>query len=180
MKRFRFQFATLEKVRKAREDEAVKALAEAQAAQREIVQERGRQISILEQALIRREELGREAVSAMAFEMETLFILGTKQRVGQADHAIQRSQKRIEKCMRAFLDARRRTRMVEVLREKALERFKKDQARHEQKTQDDLYVMRAQIKQAASAFSNSSEYSELDDPLTDGINSANAAEQESA
>ena len=54
--------------------------------------------------------------------------------------AIFRASKNVEKALRAFLFARRQTRMIESLREKAFAEFKRDLAKKEQKQLDDLTI----------------------------------------
>ena len=80
------------------------------------------------------------------FKVEEDFILGTKQRIIQADHVIDRAKRGVEKALRAYLFFRRQTRMIEILQEKAYQEFRKKVARREQKEIDDLVIMRFRME----------------------------------
>src|SRR5206468_2689205 len=103
-------------------------------------------LSELDSALRRRESLGIEPVGPTAFQLEESFIGGTKSRITRADQAILRASRGVEKALRAYLHARRQTRMIEVLREKAYADYRKARSKWEQKQQDDLAVMRARLR----------------------------------
>jgi flagellar FliJ protein len=145
MARFRFRLEPVLKVRKTREEEALRVLA---ATQREYQQRLARKAELLadlERALLRREGLGASAVPIDAFRVEQSFINGTKQRLIQSDQAIFRASKQVEKALRAFLIARKQCRMLETLREKDYRAFRKEQARLERKRLDDFTVMRFRL-----------------------------------
>ena len=145
MRKFRFKFETLERVRKRREEEALRILSLAQKAFQSAQIRKQEFMVELNEALIRRENLGGEFVSVLTFQVENDFISGTKARILRQDHAIWKAQKGVEKALRAFLHARRQTRMMEILREKAFQEYKQDQRKREQRELDDLYVMRASL-----------------------------------
>jgi flagellar export protein FliJ len=145
MRKFRFKFEALERVRKAREDDCLHALSQAQSAFRDAVERKNDRVRELEEALIRRERLGSEPVSVNAFVLEEDFIVGTRQRIVQSEQAILRAKRGVEKALRAYLEARRQCRMIEVLREKASAEFKKERSKQEQKQLDDIYVMRSRL-----------------------------------
>lgn len=128
-----------------REQDALRALASAQRALQAVRERKAALMAELEQALIRRENLGKEPVSGVAFQLEGNFISGTKQRIVQTEHAIQKAVRGVEKALRAYLGARKQTRTMEVMREKAFEEFKRQLKKHEQKELNDLYVMRARV-----------------------------------
>lgn len=155
MKKFNFQFQTLEKVRRTREDEALRALSEAQRAYAAAQEQKNAQLRALESSLVRREEMGGRgagfAMAAFAFQLENDFIGGTKQRIVQADQAILRARRGVERALRNYIQARRQTRMIELLREKAYGEFKTAKAKHEQKQLDDLTIMRTRLKRQESA-----------------------------
>ncbi len=150
MKRFKFQFETVERVRKSKQEEALRLLAGAQRQVQQAKDLRAALVKDLEESLARREKLGAQAVNVASFLLENDFIAGTKQRIVQADHAILRANRAMEKALRNYLFARRQTRMVEVLRDKRFEEFKKAAAKYEQKQADDLNVMRARLLQEAA------------------------------
>ena len=145
MRRFRFKFAALENVRKTRENDALRSLAIAQQAFRAAESRKNELLADLSLALDRRALLGIESVGLNAFQLENDFIVGTKQRIIQQDQAILRAKRGVEKALRGYLSARRETRMMEVLREKAYAEFRQERAKHEQRELDDLYVMRAAL-----------------------------------
>jgi flagellar export protein FliJ len=134
-------------VRKNREKEALAALG---AAQRVYQQAQGRKFALqerLKQSLVDRERLSDALVSPISFQVENDFISGTKQRIIQADQAIVRASRGVEKALRAYLAARRQSRMIEVIEEKDFADFKRDAARKEQKSMDELVVMRARLRE---------------------------------
>ena len=51
----------------------------------------------------------------------------------------------MEKALRTYLAARRQTRMIEILEERAYSQFRRDLAKRELKEQDELVVLRARF-----------------------------------
>lgn len=149
MKKFSFKFEAVLKQRKMREEDALRALGNAQRAYQEELSNKSRLLSTLERSLRRREELGGDAVPALAFQLEEEYIRGTKQRLVRADQAILRASRNVEKALRAYLNARKQSRAIEVLREKAYEEYRRERAKLEQKRLDDLTVMRLRLNQEA-------------------------------
>jgi flagellar export protein FliJ len=145
MARFQFKFATVERVRKQREEEALRVLGDMQRAYQAAISHKNKLLSDLAEALVRRENLGQKPVGIVAFKTEQDFIVGTKQRALQADQRILRARRSVEKALRTYMAARQQTRMVEVLREKAFADWRKEQAKKEQRQLDELYVMRARM-----------------------------------
>lgn len=145
MKKFNFRFEAVEKVRKSHEDTALRALG---AAQQELLLATSNQDllkSKLNFALLRREKLANQLTKVLSFKIEEDFITGTKQRIIQAQQAILRAKRKVEKALSHYLKMRRQTRMMEVLREKAYADYKNESSRQEQKALDDLYIMRARM-----------------------------------
>lgn len=157
MKKFRFKFSTLEKARKAAQDQAMRVLAESQRAYQAATEHKLMLQTRLQGALIRRESLGAEATSVTAFLLENDFIVGTKHRIVQAEQGIFRARKGVEKSLRNYLVARRQTRAIEMLREKAFLEFKREVAKREQRDLDDLTLMRDRLKREVDAENNSHE-----------------------
>jgi len=145
MKKFRFKFESVFKIRQTREEEVLRALGAAQRAYQEELAEKQQILSELDQSLKRREKLGSETVTINSFQIEQNFITGTKQRIIRQDQAIVRASRTVEKALRAYLFARRQTRMIEILREKDFAEFKKAVAKKEQKELDELSVMRTSL-----------------------------------
>lgn len=144
-RKFRFRLEAVEKVRRSKEQECMRLLAQAQSRYYQALNFKADLLTALEKSLLRREKLSEAPQSILAFQIENDFIVGTKQRVIQADQFILKAKKHVEKALRAYLDARRATRAIEVLREKAYEEFKLEQRKREQKELEDLYVMRARV-----------------------------------
>lgn len=149
MKKFNFQFETLERVRKSREEEAQRSLGGAQRALRAAIDHKEKLSSDLQAILLHREQLSQKPILAAAFQLDTAFIDGQKIRIIQQESVIARARRAVEKALRTYLAARRQTRMIEVLKEKALSEFKIERIRFEQKNLDDLTVMRERLKEPA-------------------------------
>lgn len=147
MKKFKFKFDSVEKVRQIKEKETHRELAKTQDLLRTFRTHKETLIQDLKQALIRRENLGKDPISVVVFQTEEDFIRGTKQRIIQADQAILRASRSVEKAMKKFLEARRQLRMLEVLREKEKAHHRDERRKYEQKNLDDLYTMRFRLRQ---------------------------------
>lgn len=151
-RKFRFRFSAVERVRKIREDEALRALGIAQRQLQAEIARREELSRALGQALERRERLGLDfSVPGTFFRMENDYITGQKQRIIQQEQAISRARRGREKAMRGYLLARRQTRVIERLRERDLEEFRREQSKKEQKTLDDLTSMRFGLAERMSA-----------------------------
>jgi flagellar export protein FliJ len=159
MKRFIFQFASVLKVRKLREDEALRSLGVAQRAQSAASEEKMNLAEKLEKALIRRQSLGQAPTEPNAFRLEQDFITGLKSRLARQDQIIIRAQRSVEKAFRIYLNTRRQTQMLEKLEERHLSSFKLDSAKKERRELDDLSVMRARLV-ASEKSENAAEDSE--------------------
>lgn len=120
----------------------MRELGEAQRRYQGELNEKARLQQELARALTERETLGQRPVQSVDFLLADQFIVGGKHRILRQEQAIFRAQKGVEKCLRAYLQARKQTRMIEVLREKDYADFKRDRARREQKVIDELVVAR--------------------------------------
>jgi flagellar export protein FliJ len=149
MRRFKFRFEAVEKVRRNREQQVLRLLG---GAQRDLDAAKTRKIRLeqkLEEALKARELLGRTPVSAHEFALAEQFIRGTHQRIGQAEQGILRAQRALEKATRVYLLARRQLKAIETLREKHLVEWKRARAKKEQSVLEDLITTRtAFLKEA--------------------------------
>jgi flagellar export protein FliJ len=145
MRKFRFKFDAILKQRKSREETALRQLADAQRAYQLELARKAELESVLESALVSRETLGQTAVSITAFLLEQDHITGTKQRIIQAQQAITRATRGVEKALRTYLHCRRQTKMMETLYEKHYLEFKRELARKEAKMLEDFAVMRSGI-----------------------------------
>ena len=149
MRKFRFKFATVLKLRKTREEDALRALGAAQRAYQAELDKKAQLKKDLEDALVRRENLGAgsDSIGILPFQLEEDFIRGTKQRIVHADRDIVRAGRAVEKALRVFLFARRQTRMMEMLYDKAHQEWRKAEAKREQKQLDDLTIMRERFRE---------------------------------
>lgn len=142
-KKFRFRLEPVEKIRKAREQDALRALGHAQAKYHEAVQMKKRLLDQTMESLERRERLAEAPQSILAYRLESEFIVGQKQRIVKSDQWILRQRKLVDKALREYLQAKRQLRAIELLREKAFAQWKLEAKKKEQKETEDLYVMRA-------------------------------------
>jgi flagellar export protein FliJ len=153
MKKFEFKFAAVLKQRKIREEDALRGLGQAQRAYQAELAHKSKLLSDLDLSLKRRELLGEIPVSPLAFQLEDQFIVGTKHAIRRADQAIFRATKGVEKALRAYLNARKQSRMIEILREKAYEQYRRERSKHEQKRLDDITIMRERLESLTTSDS---------------------------
>ncbi|MBL7716727.1 MAG: flagellar export protein FliJ [Bdellovibrionales bacterium] len=146
MKRFRFRFEAVERVRKAKEQEALKALGSAQQAHSSAVQHKFSILEKMAESLTRRDDIASSTTGPiLSIQMETIFIEGSRHRLILAEQSIIRAKRNVEKALRVYLYARRQLRMIENLREKAFAEFKKEMNKREQKQIDELNTLRARL-----------------------------------
>jgi flagellar FliJ protein len=150
LKKFRFKLEAILKHRKRLEDEALRVLGAAQSEHQARVAAKYALIGEIERAMLRKENLGKNPVTINQFLLEQDFIDGGKMRVLIADRGIQRASRAVEKALRAYLDSRKQSQMIEKVREQHFAAFKKELARKEQSQLDDLTVMRTHLKQDES------------------------------
>ena len=149
MRKFQFRLQTVLGVREAREKEMLRRLGDAQR-QVQLAELRKKDLqTALADVLLKRELLGQEAVSVNAFRTVQDFVDGTKHRILMAEQGILRAKRGLEKALRGYLQARRQTRTLELLREKQLQEYKITRRRAEQREQDEMQVMRARFREAS-------------------------------
>jgi flagellar export protein FliJ len=151
MKKFRFKFDAVLRVRKAREDEALRVLAHSQREYQNELQRKDELKNALIDSLVRKESLATNATSIHSFQLEQGYINGLKQRIIQADQRIFRASKSVEKCLRAYLMAKRQTRVFETLYERAYVEYKKERAKHDQKQTEEMIMMRSRLTREENA-----------------------------
>ena len=139
-KRFRFRLEAVERVRRAKEQEALRGLAGAQAKYQEALNAKRKILEDNERALVRREELAKTLQPALAYQIESEFIFGNRQRIVASDQVIFRARKFVEKALREVILAKRQVRAIELLREKAYAEFKTALRKREQKELEEVYV----------------------------------------
>lgn len=147
MKKFKFEFSAVLELRKTQEKEALRGLALAQEKLQNEISKKEQLLRQLDLALQRREAYGRPAARIALAQGEDDFIVGTKQRVLFADQAIFRANKEVSKALRIYLGAKKKSLVMETLLEKAKLDYKKEVNRYEQKTYDDLNIMRDRLKE---------------------------------
>jgi flagellar protein FliJ len=138
LKKFSFRLQSVLKVRTLREEEALRALGDAQRRYQAELAEKARLQAELERGFAGRDALATRVTESSELRLAHDFIEGGKHRILRQEQAIFRAQKGVEKCLRAYLLARRQTRMIEALREKDYAEFKRERARREQKLADEL------------------------------------------
>ncbi len=142
-KRFRFRLEAVERVRKAKEQETLRALALAQAKYQDALNAKRKILEDNDRALARREALAGVPQPVLAYQMENEFIAGNRVRIVHSDQAIFRARKFVEKALREVIAAKRALRAIEVLREKAYEEFKTALRKREQKQLEEVYATRS-------------------------------------
>jgi len=136
-----------------REEEALRQLGAAQRLVREAVEKRDRLTQQKTQSLQRREQLGEKVTFSVSFITEDLFLAGTKQKLMQAETAIKRAERGVEKALQFYLHAKRQLMVIEKLRERDFSNFKISELKRELKQMDDLYVMRSALSGLAESQS---------------------------
>ena len=147
MKKFQFKYQAVLKERKVKEEFALELLAEAQHAYQAEVDQKIKLIEMLNQSQNRKENLGRTPVQIHEFQSEQAFITGTKQRILQSDQRIFKARKSVDRAMKGYLQAKRRTEIMKDLKEKFYQEYRKERNQFEQKQLDDMVVMRAHLKE---------------------------------
>lgn len=132
---------------KIREEEALRALAFQEMKYQYEINKKKKLTSDFNHALERREDLGKTPIGISAFKIEQDLISGLKQRLTQADYAIFRALKNVEKARLIFSAAKSRSKMMESLYEKAYSEYKKEADRQELKAMDELNLMRFRLHQ---------------------------------
>jgi len=145
MAKFKFQLESVEKVRTQKEQKMLEALS---ASQRDYLEKINAKRSLLERkqsAFEKKNELASRDASINEIRLSEDFITGLKSQIIKADQAIIRSRRFLDQAMRNYIVARKERMMIDRLKEKALEEFKVEQSRLEQRKLDDLITMRARL-----------------------------------
>lgn len=147
MKKFQFKYQAVLKERKVKEEFTLELLAEAQHAYQAEVEQKTKLIEVLNQAQTRKENLGKTPVQIHEFQSEQAFITGTKQKLIQSDQRIFKAQKGVDRAMRNYLQAKRRSQIIQDLKDRSYQEYRKERNRFDQKQLDDIIVMRAHLKE---------------------------------
>lgn len=145
MAKFQFQLQAVEKVRLQKEQKMLEELSISQQKYQEKISEKKVLLNKKQESFIRKNELASRDASINEIRLIEEYIVGLKQSIIRADQAIIRSRRFLEQAMRQYVHARRERMMIDRLKEKALEEFKVEQGRLEQKQLDDLITMRARL-----------------------------------
>ncbi len=133
--------------RKKREEDALRLLGAAQRALQLEIKRKQDLLDALNRSLLRRELLGEIPTGPNEFHVEQDFIGGTKQRIIQADHAISRAHRGVEKALRVYLLSRRQVRVLELLYDRDFAAYKHEARRRENREADDLNIMRRRLQE---------------------------------
>jgi len=145
MARFRFRLETVERVRKISEEQAMQELARRQNAFQQAIQAKEATIDARNNALIGREKLSEKVSKPADYQMMNQFLAGLSYQIVRADHVIVRARRFLNQAFRVYLNARKSRMMIDRLKERDLESFKKEQGRLAQKELDDLISMRSRL-----------------------------------
>lgn len=141
-RKFKFRLEAVEQVRKAKEQEALRALAAAQGKYHEALAAKRRLFEETDRAFARRAKLALTSQPILAYQIENELITGNSQRMVASDQVIFRARKFVEKALREVIGAKRAVRAIELLREKAYAEFKTALRKREQKEMEEIYVSR--------------------------------------
>jgi flagellar FliJ protein len=147
MKKFNFRFEEVLKLRKRTEDQSLRELALAQRAYQEELAKKQSLLESLRISMDRRAAVGVEPTDVAALYIENDFIEGQKTRIAWADQAILKASKRVDKQLQNYIQTKRKTQVIERLREKELADYKKTRNKKEQRELDELTVMRSRLNQ---------------------------------
>jgi flagellar export protein FliJ len=149
MKKFNFKFDAVLQVRKIREREFLRQLSRTQRAHQEELRKKAQLVLQLENSLGRRENLGSVSEDISSFHLEDNFIIGTKQRITQADNSILRASKAVERALQTYLLAKRQSKVIETLLEKAQQEHRRALRKKEEKELDEMIIMRTRLSKEA-------------------------------
>ncbi len=150
-KRFLFRLETVLKLRKARETRALAELADARRAVSVAIEAKNMLQSSLNEATSARSGKILEGLTGAELATYGLFDSGMKQRLIQIDQAILRANRNCQKKVELYLVAHKKTRALEILKERDFSEYKKAKQQKEFRDLDDLSVMRARFRSEDAA-----------------------------
>ena len=145
MAKFKFKLETVEKVRLQKEQKMLEELSLTQRAYQEKISAKKELLSKKQNAFLNKNELASRDSSINEIRLIEEYIVGLKQHILRADQAIVRSRRFLDQAMKSYIFARRERMMIDRLKEKALEDFKREESRLSQKRLDDLITMRSRL-----------------------------------
>jgi len=151
MKKFRFKLESLETLKKKLQEQSLRNLGDARRKYKEAVDHRNHLVELLNDALLRRENLGLVKTPVSGFITENELISGLKVRIGYASQEIFRRQKYVEIAMLKYLKALKEVKKFESLRDRDYKAYKKQVLKWREKQFDDLMIMRSGFERKESA-----------------------------
>jgi flagellar protein FliJ len=148
MRKFRFNLETVERVRKISEEKALTEFSQAQKKFLDEVAKKEAAVKSREKAMSDRASM--QVARAADYATFTNYILGLGRSIQIADQAILRARRQLNAAFRVYVGAKKSRLMIDTLREKAFEEFKKEKSKREQKEVDDLVSMRL-VKRSGTA-----------------------------
>jgi flagellar FliJ protein len=141
MRRFEFSLQKVLDYRRRREEQAIRAFAQAQA---QLLHEQ----AVLHRLLVEREECLRRSHRRQRLTMELLdveqtYLTTLERRIEAQRERVAEVEKVLEERRQALIEARRERKALERLREKHYEQWRQETLRTEQKALDELATMRA-------------------------------------
>ena len=151
MAKFKFALEAVERVRIQKEQGALEEMSHFQRVYQEKIAIKKNILEKKQGAFEQRNALCSGESSVREIRIVDEYIEGLKQSLVRADQAIIRARRFLEQAMKKYILARRERMMIDRLKEKALEEFKLEQSRVEQKQLDDLVTMRMRLNEEESA-----------------------------
>ena len=145
MAKFRFKLDAVEKIRVQKEQKMLEELANSQRNYQGRISEKRALMAKKQESFVKKNELLSRDASINEIRLMEEYIVGLKQQIIRADQAIIRARRFVDQDMRKYIAARKERMMIDRLKEKAMEEFKVEQSRLEQKKLDDLITMRARL-----------------------------------
>jgi flagellar FliJ protein len=145
MAKFKFHLESVEKIRIQKEQKLLEELSESQRVYQSKISEKRALLLKKQEAFEKKNEMASRDTSINEIRLVEDHITGLKARMIKADQAIIRARRFLEQAMRHYILARKERMMMDRLKEKALEEFKREQARLDQRKLDDLITMRARL-----------------------------------
>lgn len=141
MRRFEFSLQKVLDYRQRREEQAIRAFAEAQA---QLMHEQ----AVLHRLLIEREEClrrshRRERLTVELLDVEQTYLSALEERIETQRERVAEAERMVEQRREGLIEAQRERKALERLREKHYEQWRQEMLRAEQNTLDDLATVRA-------------------------------------
>lgn len=145
MAKFKFHLEAVEKVRTQKEQKMLEELSLCQRVYQEKIRIKRDLLAKKQESFSSKNELASRDSNINEIRLVEDYIEGLKHQLIRADQAIVRSRRFLDQAMRNYILARRERMMIDRLKEKAVEEFKLEQSRREQKNLDDLITMRTRL-----------------------------------